>query len=145
VSIARLVRELPWPEWPTCPCGCGTEGLKLQTRHDKHLVGCVCRVCLGRRSQKKGRRAQHRAHKILGGHGFSPFNEESGRTYSVEVQIEAKAGAQIPAAFSKFVGLDWTRRALQQAASGTPEGVVAFPAVYLEPEGGGQWLLVDLR
>lgn len=58
--------------------------------------------------------------------------------------MESKAGKQVPASFTKFVGLDWTRRALSQAERAIPEGVVAAPAIYLEPAGGGIWLVVRL-
>jgi hypothetical protein len=138
-----------WVPYDPCLCGCGIVGWKLTKTlvgdTIPHVVGCNCARHRNKRNRVKGRGAQRTVHKVLGGVGFSPLHEEAGRTYSVEVQIESKKGKQIPASFSKFVGLDWTRRALQQARAGTPVGVVAFPAIYMEPEGGGQWLIVDLR
>lgn len=135
--------SLAWQPYNPCPCGCGTVGWKL--RKNGHVVGCGCPSCRNRRNQKKGRVGQANAHKALGGAGFTPHHEESGRTYSVEIQAEVKKGAQVPAALTKLVSLDWTRRALSQADRAIPEGVQAFPAVYMEPPGGGAWLLVEIR
>jgi hypothetical protein len=132
---------------PGAPCFCGIEGCtgsKLSSKTG-HVVGCLCRPCLGRRNQKRGKRGQAVAHRNLGGVGFTPSNEESGRTYSVEVQVEVKAGAQVPASFQKFASLDWTRRALSQADRAIPVGVQAYPAVYLRlPERKGHYLVVKV-
>ena len=85
-----------------CPCGqCGHVGTKL-TRYG-HLIGCRCRPCLGRRSKRKGRAAQARGYRALGGTApFTPGHEESQGVLSVEVAAEAKAGAQIPRSLLKF-------------------------------------------
>lgn len=88
----------PWPGWPFCPCGCTTTGLKLQTRHDKHLVGCTCRVCTGRRSKYKGQRRQSAVLKDAArAQGvtmeIAPTHEEQARLL---VHYESKSGAMIP-------------------------------------------------
>jgi hypothetical protein len=132
---------------PGDACHCGLEGCRGSKLSSKtgHVVGCVCRPCLGRRNRKKGHRAQATAHRKLGGTGFTPHDEESGRTYSVEVQAEVKAGSQIPRSFVAFSGLDWTRRAFSQAERAIPVGVQAYPAVYLQlPERKGHYLVVKV-
>jgi hypothetical protein len=58
--------------------------------------------------------------------------------------VEAKAGAQVPASFAKFAGLEWTRRAISQAERAIPVGVQANPAVYIEVPRKGAWLVVKL-
>lgn len=134
---------LPWPEFPSCPCGCGEQGMKLQLRHDKHLVGCSCRSCIGRRNKFKGQRTQARTHRRLSGEGFTPSNEESARPYIVEVSImpESKGGDQIPAAFERFMHSEWFRRALSQSARAVPFGSGVLPAVSIR----GDFMIVDIR
>ena len=132
-----------------CPCGegiggirtCATQGTKL-TRYG-HLVGCTCRPCLGRRSKRKGQKAQAKMHKRLGGEGFTPSNEESARPYEVTVLVmpESKTGGQVPASWDKFIGTDWFRRALDQSTRAAPVGSGVLPAVVIR----GDWCLVDIR
>lgn len=124
-----------------CPCGCTVIGKEQRTGHAR---GCSCRPCIGRRNRRKGHAGQAKMHRALGGVGFTPHDEESGRTYSVEVQVEAKVGDQIPRTFVAFSETDWLRRALSQAERAIPAGVQAFPAVYCQPSGGGRWLIVKL-
>lgn len=138
----RAILE-PWPGYPGCPCGCGLTGLKLQMRHDRHLVGCKCRVCTGRRNRRKGQAGQAKAHRNLGGTGRTPSQEESARPYEVTVTVlpEVKTGEQIPASFDKFVGSEWFRRALSQSARAVPVGSGALPCVVLR----GDFAVVDIR
>jgi hypothetical protein len=135
-----------YQELGPCPCEhprCVVIGTKL-TRFG-HLTSCGCSECMGRRNQRKGRKGQRQAHKVLGGEGFSAFHEESGRTYSVEVQVEVKKGRQVNPTLTKGLRSAWLSAALGQAERAIPVGVVAFPSCYVEPEGGGRWLIVDLR
>jgi hypothetical protein len=123
----------------TMPRSCVAIGTKL-TKFG-HLVGCTCRSCLGRRNQRSGKRAQARGHRALGGIGFTPSNEESHGAYDLRVQVEHKTGEQVPASFRKFVTLDWTRRALNQAERAVRVGDGAHPSVMID----GRWLIVDCR
>jgi hypothetical protein len=125
-----------------CPCGeeaCKMLGTKL--RQDGHLVGCGCTSHRNSRNQKKGKRAQAKGHRALGGIGFTPSNEESHGAYDLRVQVEHKTGEQVPASFRKFVTLDWTRRALNQAERAVRVGDGAHPSVMID----GRWLIVDCR
>lgn len=132
----------PWEGWPACPCGCEVTGLKLAAKTGHLARVCECVSCRNRRNQKRGKRGEYNRHRRLrGGAKFTP-NDELGYVYSIEFCTQDKAGAQIPASFQKFVGLEWTRHALKQAMMTIPEGVVAYPALYLEPPGGGWWLVV---
>jgi hypothetical protein len=83
-------------------------------------------------------------HRDLGGTGFSPNHEEARGAYSIEVQVESKEGEQVPANFVTAFGLEWTRRALDQADRAIAAGVQAYPAVYMKPPGGSRWLLVKI-
>lgn len=131
----------PWTNWPACPCGCGVEALKL-TKFG-HVVGCSCRSCIGRRNRSKGQRAQAKAHRALGGTGFTPTNEESARPYQVEVTVfpEVKTGQQIPATWDRFIETDWFRRALEQSTRAVPAGSGALPCVVLR----GDFAVIDIR
>jgi hypothetical protein len=141
--MSRKQITLPWADFPACPCGCGVEGLKLQVRHDGHLVGCICRVCLGRRNKYKGQKAQAKMHRALGGTGFTPSNEESAIPYVVEVLVkpESKAGKQIPASWRSFVSSVWFRHALFQSERAVPFGTAVVPGLVID----GRWLVADLK
>jgi hypothetical protein len=132
-----------WQPYTPCPCGCEVTGSKLS--RSGHVSRCACRSCIGTRNQRKGKRGQANAHRLMGGEGFTPSNEESGRAYSLNHRIEAKKGQQIPAAFVKFLGLDWTRRAFSQAKRGKPVGEESVPSIYLELAGGGAYLVTELK
>lgn len=127
-----------------------------------------CRPCISLRNRNFGRQVQREMHQALGGVGFSPTHEESGRGYDVEfnaedeptleivdvsedvtvagfvkVHPEAKGGQQIPASFTKAFGTDWWRRALSQSQRSLPVGSGAKPAVWLHMPGGHRYLIVD--
>lgn len=142
-AIRRLVLAKPWPTWPTCPCGCGERGLKLQLRHDGHLVGCSCPSCRGRRNQKKGKAGQAKMHRNLGGSGWTPSQEESARPYHVECVLmpEGKTGKQVPKSWDDFVTTEWFRHALNQSQRAVPFGSGALPCVVIR----GDWAVVDIR
>ena len=130
---------MTWQPYDECPCGCGVVGHKL--KKNGCVVGCKCRSCIGKRNRRKGQAAQAKGHRALGGEGFTPGNEESVGGYPIVVQVEHKTGSQIPASFTKFITLDWTRRALSQANRARRVGDGSMPAVMLD----GRWLVVDCR
>ena len=136
--------EREWVPFTACPCGeCEVVAAKL-TKFG-HALGCGCRSCIGRRNKRSGRKAQARSYRRLGGLApFTPGHEENAGTFSVEVQVESKSGKQIPASFSKFTTLEWTRRALSQAERAIPEGVKANAAIYMEIPRQGAYLVVKL-
>lgn len=132
----------PWPDWPECPClitGC--EGLKL-TRVG-HVVGCVCASCRGARNQRKGKRGESNRHKRLGGAGWTP-HDELAWCYSLNISTQDKKGDQVPAKFVSFVHSETARKWFRQAALKMPVGADALPALYLEPSGGGAYIVVDV-
>jgi hypothetical protein len=124
-----------------CPCGCSATGSKLSFKTGHVARTCLCRPCIGTRNQRKGKRGQAKAHRALGGTGFTPSNEESGRPYLLLVLPEVKAGAQIPASWDRFTETEWFRRALSQSSRAVPFGSGALPAVVIR----GDWLVADLR
>lgn len=134
-----------------CPCGCGGVSLKGLTKRG-HVPGCgtprsgatkPCSSCQGSRNKRKGQRAQARAHRALGGEGFTPSNEESARPYLIEVCVmpEVKTGEQVPRSFEKLIASEWFRHALSQSARAAPVGSGARPAVVIR----GDWCIIDLR
>jgi hypothetical protein len=139
-------RPVLWQPFTPCPCGCERTASKL-TKYG-HVTECACPSCRGRRSRTKGRRAQARGYRRLGGLApFTPGNEENSGTFSVEVQAEMKAGRQIPREFVRFARSEWARRAWSQAERAIPAGVQAEPAIYCElpkEDGGGAFLIVTL-
>ena len=134
-----------------CPCRAGVEayfefptrctvnGTKL-TRYG-HLVGCGCYECQGRRNRRKGQATEAKRHRRLGGQGQTP-RDELAFSYSLNVTTEDKGGAQIPASFTKFIGLEWTRHALRQAEKKLPVGSDAMPSLFLDCGRDGTWLIV---
>jgi hypothetical protein len=127
---------------PTCVCGCGEVNLKIQLKTG-HVVGCRCPSCIGRRNRRKGHAAQARAHKRLGGQGWTPTEESSARPYQVEclVMPEVKTGQQIPKSWDTFIKTEWFRRALSQSERAVPFGSGALPCVVLR----GDFAVVDIR
>lgn len=136
--------EREWAPYDPCPCECVVVSSKLSLKTG-HVHGCECVSCRNRRNQKKGKRGEYNRHKRLGGQGFTP-HDEMGVAYSVEVVTQDKKGKQVPAAFTRFVRSEWFRHALSQAERVIPagQGVQAHPALYLEPEGGGAYVVVKV-
>lgn len=127
-----------------CPCGIeGCTGSKLSFRTGHVARVCACASCRGLRNQRKGKRGQARTHRALGGTGFTPSNEESGRPYTIEVSVlpEVKTGQQIPASWDRFAASEWFRRALSQSERSVPFGTGVLPAVVIR----GDWCIVDIR
>lgn len=131
-----------------CPCQhprCNVVGTKL-TKFGC-LVGCKEPVCEGRRSQRGGKRGHRRAHKLLGGQGWTPSNEESARPYHLGLTVmpEIKTGKQVNVTFGKFITSTWFRHALAQAEKAAPFGTGVVPAVVLQVPGSKQmWLVAKL-
>lgn len=79
------------------PCGCGCELFGTLGRPDRngrrHVRGCGCNVCRGRRNRKQGLAKQTKAARQLGlvTGKFAPSNEES---YSGYFANEMKSGKQ---------------------------------------------------
>jgi hypothetical protein len=92
---------------------------------------------------KRGKRAQAKGHRALGGQGFTPSNEESVGGYTIHVQVEHKSGAQIPASFRSFVETEWLRHAMNQATNAVRvgNGTGDMPSVMID----GRWLVVDCK
>lgn len=137
----------PWKPYDPCVCGCGVVGWKtvkpLKTDPRPHVVGCTCRPHLGKRNQKKGKLGEYNRHRRLGGEGFTP-HDELPHTYPLTVTTQDKKGRQVPREFVNFVRSTWYRHAMEQAIKKLAIGSDAHAALYLEPEGGGAWLLVDI-
>lgn len=135
-----------WEPFNPCPCGCEVVGWK-QVRPlpgdegQAHVVGCKCRRHISKRNVRKGKAAQAKGHRALGGEGFTPHHEESRGGYDVRVQVEHKTGNQIPASFRKFVSLEWTRHAMRQAEMAVRVGDGSHPGIMID----GRWLVVDTR
>lgn len=125
-----------------CGCGCQTIGWKEKVKGCAPgcVVGCRSRSCVGRRNKRKGRAAQARGYRRLGGSApFTPGHEENAGVLSVELAVEAKSGAQVPRSLLKFARTEWARRAWSQAERSIADGVQADPAIYCEAEG---WALL---
>jgi hypothetical protein len=129
-----------------CPCGCGVVGTKLKKRscgEQGCVVGCRSLSCQGRRNRRAGPDAARNRHRRLGGEGATP-HDEMGRVYSVEHVVQDKKGKQIPRNLVAFLRSEWARHAWAQAERVTPEGVAAFPTIYVElrQADGGGWYLI---
>lgn len=134
-----------WHPFDFCPCGDVRCPQSSKLKRNGHVVGCVCRACIGKRNRSRGQRAQANAHKRLGGVGKTPTHEEWGPGYDITVWPEVKQGGQIPAAFGKFIGTEWFRRALSQSERSLPVGSQAHAGVYLQLPGDATgWLIVKV-
>lgn len=124
-----------------CPCGCSATGSKLSFKTGHVARSCECMSCRNSRNVKRGKRGQAKGHRALGGVGITPSNEESVNGYDIRVQVEHKAGAQIPQHFRSFIAGEWFRHALSQAERARRIGDGAMPSVMID----GRWLVVDCR
>lgn len=131
-----------WLPYSPCPCGCDVTASKLSVKSG-HVVKCECHSCRGRRNQRKGKRGEHNRHRNLGGVGFTP-QDELGHAYSVEIVTQDKKGSVIPRNFVTFIESEFYRHAISQAERSIPVGVQASPSLYLEPAGGGAFLVVQV-
>ncbi len=138
---------MSWRPYDPCPCDCGVIGWKLQRALSgetlAHVVGCNCIRHRNKRNRKTGKRGEYNRHKRLGGQGPTP-NDEQPNTYPLWVTTQDKKGNQVPVSFTSFVTSAWYEHAMGQAKKKLAIGSEAHAALYLEPQGGGAWLLVDI-
>lgn len=126
----------------TCPCGCGITGNKLSFKTGHIVRVCGCHSCRNSRSVKKGKRAQAKGHRALGGIGFTPSNEETHNGYDVRVQVEHKHGyPDQTVMLRRFIQTEFFRHALSQAQRAQRIGDGSHPGMMLD----GRWLLVDCK
>ena len=131
-------------DFGACPCesdNCTELGTKL-TKFG-HLKGCSCRSCTGRRNRRKGQAGEARAHKALGGVGPT-VRDDLFHLYSLNASVETKTGNHVPTRLIDAIRSEFMRHAFHQAAKKIPVGADAYPAVMLQPHGGGQYLVVDV-
>lgn len=147
-----------WEPYCLCPCGCGVRAAKLKTPKRSCLkpnlcaVGCQSRSCISRRNVDKGRRGQTRGARRAGWtRPKSTADEEAMAALpqdvvavKVDVQQEAKVGSQVPAKLVSSLRSVTFERWMKQARLAVAAGSGAKPGVYIEPEGGGAWLIVEM-
>lgn len=86
-----------------CPCGCDLYG---NITGGRHVRGCACKQCMGRRNRRKGLKKQRDARKALGvapSHKFGDANEERWQSMFAN---EVKAGAQIRPAVTAWLRIE---------------------------------------
>jgi hypothetical protein len=89
---------LPGPEKGMCECdfdefGCltfGTKG-KPDAQGRRHVRGCPCKHCVGRRNRTKGKKKQRDARKLLGIPGLSLGVDEE-ELWRGAIRVEVKSG-----------------------------------------------------
>lgn len=118
---------------PKGPCECdldactlfGTLGREDRTGK-RHVRGCPCNRCRGKRNRAKGDSKARAARKALAIGGVNSRHEE---LFGGALRVEIKAGGQIAPAYSAFV------RCEQQSEQARPVGDVRpFAAVFM-PDG----------
>lgn len=131
--------ELLGPIKDDCPCGCGLFG---NVTGGRHVRGCTCHACRGRRNRRKGLAKQRTARKRLGvapSHKFGDANEE--RWGDLLFANEVKAGKQIGPAVTA-----WTRIELQVQSNQVAVGANRKPCrAILMPDDWGSEGLVMVR
>lgn len=89
-----------------CDPGCGLEGPlgRADRAGRRHVRGCPCRPCVGRRNRRKGQRKQSAARRLLGIEpvGRGADHEENWRG---AVRCEVKAGRQVAGVWSRYVAM----------------------------------------
>jgi hypothetical protein len=87
-------------------CQCGMDGCELfgtlgkaDRNGRRHVRGCGCPVCRGRRNRRKGDDKARRARKALGLAGANTRHEE---LWGGPVRVESKAGAQVKPIWTRF-------------------------------------------
>jgi hypothetical protein len=130
------------PEAPRkgeCPCGCDLYG---NITNGRHVRGCVCKRCMGKRNRSKGLTKQREARKRLGvapSHKFGDANEENWN--DPIFANEVKSGAQIKPAVTA-----WTRIETQVKGNESDFGSRRKPCrAVLMPDNWGKEGLVMLR
>lgn len=106
----------------------------------RHVRGCSCRSCIGRRSRRKGHAAQNKAFHAVGGtEAFrGQMTDEElwhGPPFAPGIRFEVKSGGSVP---------KWVVNAIQQVRNGRSEDV--RPALIIKPKGTSQyWVLMRLE
>lgn len=115
-------------------CECGLESCTLfgtLGRPDRnglrHVRGCGCNVCRGRRNKRKGGEKQSRAAKALGiphAGSMRPGNEEH---WGGAVRTECKSGAQVKPIHTRYVGAHAQSELSRSIGDNRPFVFTAFP------------------
>jgi hypothetical protein len=103
---------LPGPQKGFCECklledGCGRYGTLKKPRRDgtRHVWGCKCRSCLGRRNRDIGRKGQSKARKTLGIQGAT-IGADHEENWRGAVRVEVKSGAQVRPAWTAYLKME---------------------------------------
>lgn len=115
--MAVSTLPLPGPEKGTCPCDDDACQVFGTIRPGKHVRGCTCRSCRGRRNRKKGQTKQREAQRALGvaSGKYGDVHEE--KWADPLFATEVKAGAQV-----RPVVNAWDRQVAQIAAAQPDHG-----------------------
>lgn len=122
-----------------CPCGCELFG---NVTKGKHVRGCTCAACRGRRNRRKGLSKQREARKRLGVAPSNKFGDANEENWGDSIFAnEVKAGKQIAPAVTA-----WLRIETQVQSNQTAVGSIKKPArAVLMPDGWGKEGLVMVR
>lgn len=135
-----MTDQLPLPGPAKGPCECGMDDCELfgtlgkpDSRGLRHIRGCGCNRCKGRRNRTKGDRKARQARKRLAIGGVNSRHEE---LFGGALRVEVKAGGQIAPAFTAFVHCE------QQSEAARPIGDTRpFASVFM-PDGTSDGVLV---
>jgi hypothetical protein len=113
------------------PCECGREACELWGtlgRSDRegrrHVRGCACPVCRGKRNRAKGDRKALRARKALGIAGVNSRHEE---LWGGPLRIESKAGAQVKPMWTRYLSAEAQSEAARPIGDNRPFVLAASP------------------
>jgi hypothetical protein len=116
------------------PCECplddcelwGTLGRADRTGK-RHVRGCGCNVCRGRRNKRSGGRKQARAARAIGvpRSTIKPGNEEH---FGGFLRVEIKSGAQVGPAWTRYLGAEAQSEASRPFGDNRPFAFIAMPA-----------------
>lgn len=103
---------LPGPIKGYCECvmlegGCGRFGALKKPDRDgnRHVWGCKCRRCLGRRNRQVGSKGQAKVRKTLGIQGAS-IGADHEENWRGAVRVEVKSGAQVRPAWTAYLKME---------------------------------------
>ena len=104
-----------------CPCGCGLFG---NITNQRHVRGCVCNRCRGKRNRSKGDTKARKARKALGIGGVNSRHEE---VWGGALRVEVKAGAQIKPVVTAFLRCEVQSEQARPIGDHRPFMMVAMP------------------
>lgn len=146
MSTAASYQQMGQCQCPDYGAACKLVGTKLQAplsgESEQHLVGCNCVRHRNKRNKRKGQAGEAKAHKALGGIGPT-IRDDLFHLYSLNTSVEVKTGNQVPSLLINSIRSEFMRHAFAQAVMKTPVGTDAYPAVMLQPHGGGSYLIVE--